>query len=213
MTSEARSPAGSPATKRPLRLSLSPTDILVLALVMMLAYGHLWNLSAGNWVSALFFLQQITIIVFMLLHRPLKSARVPWNDILLGWGGTLLPFAMEPNGAPPHVVGNVLVVIGSLLATGAILSLGRSLGMEAGNRGIQTHGLYRYVRHPIYAAYLPLIGGYLLSYPSWWNALVFVAWMAFQVARIRREEAVLGQDEQYQAYAQRVHHRLIPGVW
>ena len=92
-------------------------------------------------------------------------------------------------------------------------ALGRSFGIEAANRGIQTHGLYRFVRHPIYAAYLPLIGGYLLAYPSVWNALLVGCWLVCQVARIQREEAVLGQDEQYQAYAERVRWRLIPGAW
>ncbi len=93
------------------------------------------------------------------------------RDILLAWGGTLLPLAMQPNGSSPNAIGSLLVLMGVVLATGAVLSLGRSFGIEAANRGIQTHGLYRFVRHPIYAAYLPLMGGYLVAYPSWWNAL------------------------------------------
>ena len=161
----------------------------------------------------LFVLQQVTVIIFMLLHRRPQSAPAPWQDVLLAWGGTLLPLAMRPNDASPNAVGAYLILIGVVLATGAVLSLGRSFGIEAANRGIQTHGLYRFVRHPIYAAYLPSVGGYLLAYPSWWNALVFVAWMACQVGRIRREEAVLGQDANYQAYAGRVRWRLIPGAW
>ena len=110
-------------------------------------------------------------------------------------------------------MGSLLVVAGSVLASGAILSLGRSFSIEAANRSIQTHGLYRFVRHPIYAAYLPSVGGFLVAYPSWLNALMFVAWMSFQVARIRREEAVLSLDTQYQLYAQQVRWRLIPGLW
>ena len=72
---------------------------------------------------------------------------------------------MQPNGATPNPIGSVLVLVGVVLATGAVLSLGRSLGIEAANRGVQTHGLYRFVRHPIYAAYLPLMGGYLRAIP------------------------------------------------
>ena len=179
----------------------------------MLVYGHLREFSSGNMVSVLYILQQVMVIVFILSHRPPNSAPAPWKDVLLAWGGTLLPLAMQPNGAPPNPFGNLLILVGVVLSTGAILSLGRSFGIEAANRGIQTHGLYRFVRHPIYAAYLPLMGGYLVAYPSWWNALVFFAWMACQVARIQREEAVLRQDAQYQAYAGRVRWRLIPGAW
>jgi hypothetical protein len=41
-----------------------------------------------------------------------------------------------------------------LLVLAATLRLGRSFGIVATNRGIQTGGLYRIVRHPIYAAYV-----------------------------------------------------------
>lgn len=213
MTSDAQSSTGNAQGKRALRLSLSLTDVMFVAVLSFLAYGHLQELLAGNAISALFVLQQLMFIVFTLLHRPAHSAPVPWTDVLLAWGGTLLPLAMRPNGAPPNALGSLFVVIGAVLATGAVLSLGRSFGIEAANRGIQTRGLYRFVRHPIYAAYLPLMGGYLLAYVSWWNAVIFVVWMACQVGRIQREEALLRQDAQYQSYAGRVRWRLIPGAW
>ena len=181
--------------------------------MMLLVYGHLQDLASGKVVSVLFVLQQVTVISLRCCTGRRRAHLRPGRTLLLAWGGTLLPLAMQPNGSPPNVIGNVLVLVGVVLATGAVLSLGRSFGIEAANRGIQTHGLYRFVRHPIYAAYLPLMGGYLVAYPSWWNALLFVAWMACQVARIRREEAVLGEDARYQAYAERVRWRLIPGAW
>lgn len=92
------------------------------------------------------------------------------------------------------MLGLVLVVLGSLLATAAILSLGRSFRIEPAHRGLQTRRLYRVVRHPIYASYLPIVGGFLLSYASWWNGLVAVIWLAVQITRIQREEALLSQD-------------------
>lgn len=213
MTSDARSAAKTPAGSRTFRLSLSLTDILFVAVMALFVYGHLQDFLAGNMISVLFVLLQVTVIIFTLLHRPSRSAPAPWQNILLAWGGTLLPLAMRSTTSSPNVIGSLLVLIGVLLATGAVLSLGRSFGIEAANRGIQTHGLYRFVRHPIYAAYLPLIGGYLLAYPSVWNALLVGCWLVCQVARIQREEAVLGQDEQYQAYAEHVRWRLIPGAW
>lgn len=199
--------------KHALRLSLSLTDVLFLIVLLLLVYTQLQNLFAGNVVAGLFVLQQVTTIIVMLLHRPPQSGPASRQDILLAWGGTLLPLAMQPTDAAANPVGGLLVLVGLVLTTGAILSLGRSFGIEAANRGIQTKGLYRFVRHPIYAAYLPLMGGFLIAFPSWWNGVLFVVWMGCQVARIRREEAVLGEDATCCDYAVQVRWRLIPEVW
>ena len=96
MTSQARTPAGKSR-----RLSLSVTDILFLILVILLVFGHLQDLSTGKVVSVLFVLQQVTVIIFTLSHRSPQSVPAPWRDILLAWGGTLLPLAIQPNGPPP----------------------------------------------------------------------------------------------------------------
>lgn len=212
MTSPVRTSPPASAARR-LRLSLSVTDVLFLVLMAMLVIGQFGRLSAGNLLALAFVLQQVTVIVFTLLHRPPQSTSIPWRDIALAWAGTLLPLALRPNGLTPNAFGGLLVLVGIILSAGAVLSLGRSFGIEAANRGIQTRGFYRFVRHPIYATYLPLNVGYLLAFPSWFNASVLVVWMACQVARIRREEAVLCLDPQYQLYAQGVRWRLIPGVW
>lgn len=66
----------------------------------LLIYGHLQDFAGGKVVSELFVLQQVTVILFTLLHRPPQSAPAPWQDILLAWGGTLLPLAMQPNRHP-----------------------------------------------------------------------------------------------------------------
>lgn len=200
------------AEQRQLRFFLSKTDLAFLCVTAVLTALHARDFLDGNPISGLFALQQAAVLGFTLLHRPKKGAGIPHRAVLLAWAGTLLPLAMRPSGAA-LLPGALLIVLGSILATGAILSLGRSFGIEAANRGVQTHGLYRFVRHPIYAAYLPLIGGYLVAFPSWWNVTVFALWIAVQVARILREEAVLCLDPEYRAYAQRVRWRLIPGVW
>jgi protein-S-isoprenylcysteine O-methyltransferase Ste14 len=195
------------------RLALSATDLALLIVMTVLVKAHLEAALAGSLVSLLFGVQHIAIFVVTLLHRPAAGQGSSRTDLLLAWAGTLLPLAMRATTAPVTDVGLVLVVLGSLLATAAILSLGRSFGIEPAHRGLQTRRLYRVVRHPIYAAYLPIVGGFLFSYASWWNGLVAVIWLAVQITRIQREEALLGQDAQYQHYAQQVRWRLLPGVW
>jgi protein-S-isoprenylcysteine O-methyltransferase Ste14 len=135
---------------------------------------------------------------------------------LLGYSGTLAPLFVHPAdlapvpllwvGAAAQGAGNVLAVVG-------ICDLGRSFGIVAAHRRIKTGGLYRSVRHPIYAAYLLAFGGFVLAHPSIYNGVVLLAWGIIQIARIHAEEHLLAADPQYTTYAQRVRHRLIPGIW
>jgi protein-S-isoprenylcysteine O-methyltransferase Ste14 len=83
----------------------------------------------------------------------------------------------------------------------------------AANRGIKTCGLYRYVRHPIYAAYLLAFGGFVLIHPSVVNSMVLLVWVIIQIARIQSEERVLMEDPSYCAYRRAVRYRLVPGLW
>ena len=75
-------------------------------------------------------------------------------------------------------------------------------------------GVYGVVRHPFYAAD-PLIfvglGLWLESYAAVLGAVVPIG---FMVLRLRLEERFLRRElPGYAAYAARVRHRLIPGVW
>ena len=69
------------------------------------------------------------------------------------------------------------------------------------------------MRHPIYAAYLLIVGGFLTAHPSCWNGSVALIWLGVQITRVRREEILLSSDEIYQRYTRRVRWRLVPGLW
>ena len=83
----------------------------------------------------------------------------------------------------------------------------------AAHRGIKTCGLYRSIRHPIYAAYLLAFGGFVVAHPSVFNSMVLLVWAIIQIARIDAEERVLGEDPTYCAYQRAVRYRLVPGLW
>jgi protein-S-isoprenylcysteine O-methyltransferase Ste14 len=100
--------------------------------------------------------------------------------------------------------------LGSL---GSLGFLGRSFSLVAAHRGIRTGGPYRWVRHPVYASYVVAHLGYLLLNPTWWNAAVLVTVTGFQLVRIRHEEALLSEDQEYVGYRDRVRWRLIPFVY
>jgi len=109
--------------------------------------------------------------------------------------------------------GQILQVAGSLLQIGALIALNRSLGLLPAHRGIKSDGPYRFVRHPLYTAYLLTFAGYLISNLSAQNAIVVFAGTAFLVMRIRYEERLLHQYPLYASYAEKTPWRLIPSVW
>jgi protein-S-isoprenylcysteine O-methyltransferase Ste14 len=123
----------------------------------------------------------------------------------------LRPSALAP--VPLTVLGSAIQLVGGLLVLAATLRLGRSFGIVAANRGIQTGGLYRVVRHPIYAAYVLAFGGFVLAHPTLINAEILVGWLMVQILRVCAEERLLMQDTHYATYAAQVRYRLIPGWW
>lgn len=201
------------ATRR--RFSLSFTDVAFVLLSLLLFAAHVQAVLDRSLYSLLFVIQNAVAITAILVHRPPEQAAVPLKSVLIAWAGALLPLLMHipPEAAVRGPVSLAVTAVGSVIATAGIIMLGRSFAVEPGNRGIRTNGLYRVVRHPIYAAYLFSFGGVLISYPSWWNATVYAVWICVQVVRIDREEKVLRLDEQYRAYSRRVRYRLIPGIW
>ncbi|MGH9201360.1 MAG: methyltransferase family protein, partial [Vicinamibacterales bacterium] len=81
------------------------------------------------------------------------------------------------------------------------------------NRGVVHWGLYRIVRHPIYAGYLVSHLAFVLTYPTLWNAVVWACSDGAQFVRVRYEEQLLGRDPSYASYSQTVRWRVLPGVF
>ncbi len=75
-------------------------------------------------------------------------------------------------------------------------------------------GLYSVVRHPMYVGALILIVGMPLALGSYWGLLTMLPGVLIFVARITDEEKALRQDlAGYDEYIDKVHYRLVPGVW
>ena len=75
-------------------------------------------------------------------------------------------------------------------------------------------GVYGFVRHPMYAGFLPLILGMALWLESYAALLLAIIPIAVVVVRIGIEERFLKRElEGYESYTQRVRHRLIPFFW
>jgi protein-S-isoprenylcysteine O-methyltransferase Ste14 len=77
-----------------------------------------------------------------------------------------------------------------------------------------TTGPYAVVRHPMYAAVMPLYFFSPLALGSFWAMIPAAFIPAILVARLLNEEKVLGRElAEYRKYARRVKFRLIPGIW
>lgn len=91
--------------------------------------------------------------------------------------------------------------------------LSRTIKVEQGQTVVDT-GLYGIVRHPMYAVTVLLFLMIPLILGSWYALLVFAAYPAIIIVRLKDEEALLTKElPGYDAYKQKVKYRLIPFIW
>jgi protein-S-isoprenylcysteine O-methyltransferase Ste14 len=75
-------------------------------------------------------------------------------------------------------------------------------------------GPYRIVRHPGYAGNIPPLLGIVLALGSVWTLIPAAVALIIMVIRTALEDQALQEElPGYRDYAQRVHYRLIPGVY
>jgi protein-S-isoprenylcysteine O-methyltransferase Ste14 len=155
------------------------------------------------------------LVVFYARRRRAVDVGTGVKVVLVANLGTFGNFLYQ-NGTPLHPLlyqGCLAVMSVALVVTlGAFASLGRSWGIIPANRGVKTGGLYRVVRHPIYASYIVFDVAYSLAEFTWRNVAVAATIALILYARARYEEELLLRDPEYAAYAQRTRYRLIPGL-
>jgi protein-S-isoprenylcysteine O-methyltransferase Ste14 len=181
------------------------------AYVTLSAYFH-----THRPIGLLFFAQQAVVVVVYLVRRPASTVTLRFGDWLLAFGGTFSPVLLRPDGAHPQwglSTGLALQLAGVIIALWSLTTLGRSFGFAAADRGLVSRGPYAIVRHPVYAAYVLLLAGYLVQSISIRNALVVLLTMGCDIGRIRAEERVLAQNPAHPAYCRRVRWKMVPGVW
>ncbi|MDD2049409.1 methyltransferase family protein [Pseudomonas putida] len=122
---------------------------------------------------------------------------VPGWLVLLGYAAVLLGIA----------------VTGWAQAVNPFFEPGVRIQSERHQRVIDS-GPYRFVRHPGYSAALWLFFGMGLALGSFWALLPGAVAAALLVVRTIWEDQLLQAElEGYVDYAQRVHYRLVPGIW
>ena len=91
--------------------------------------------------------------------------------------------------------------------------LSRTIKVEEGQKVVDT-GLYGIVRHPMYMATILLFLMMPVVLGSWYSLIVFAAYPAIIIVRLKDEEALLTRElPGYAEYKQKVKYRIIPFIW
>jgi len=195
---------------------LDRVEQLILLVGGIWLFTRLWpaDFSYASFNTYLLLFSEGIAILFVLLRKETGdiSIRVrDWTAAIVGSAGPL--FVGAGGASIAYDVGIILLSAGIFIHIGAKLSLNRSFGIVAANRGVKSQGLYRIVRHPMYFGYMVTHAGFLLAAPSWRNALVYLTvWSAF-ILRLMAEEKILIKDPAYQTYMTRTRWRVIPFVF
>jgi protein-S-isoprenylcysteine O-methyltransferase Ste14 len=114
------------------------------------------------------------------------------------------------------LIGDVLVAVGLGLAMLVVHQnsyAAATITVEAEQQLVST-GLYGLVRHPMYFGALIMMIGTPLALDSYWGLVVLIPSLVVFAFRILDEEKALTQElTGYGEYMQKVHHRLVPGLW
>lgn len=111
---------------------------------------------------------------------------------------TLLGLKINPHFDPLHILSDVLIVGSFWLLASAwkVLYTAQRQGMLA------TTGPYAYVRHPQYLAFILIMVGFLLQWPTLPTLVMFpiLVYVYIRLARREEQEALAGFGEAYSRY-------------
>lgn len=202
-------------------------NVIVASLWAYYSYLNVLFLHA-NWYIAsqlillihiFLFIRNSSLTIFYLIrHSPIKSSfRV--KELIIAIYGTFIGYLYASEGAVVLVPAKfvfiiyllmVIIIFSSILS---IFSLGRSFAILPSTRKIQTGGMYRFVRHPIYSFYILFDICFLLIQFSLLNLIIFCSFCIVCYLRAKYEEKLLLEDPIYLEYYQKTAYMFIPMIF
>ena len=189
---------------------------------LILWYGNFAYVFATHFyethaISAFLYLIYELMIVLLLVVRNLPKeisfSPYDWFVAIAGTLGSTLLRPTENSLLPDMDFLIILQLAGLIISAIGLASLSKSYGTVAANRGIRTSGIYRFIRHRLYAGYFLTLTAFVLQNATLYNLIVVAMVFVFKLLRIFAEERLLLQDPEYQAYANKTKARIIPYIW
>jgi protein-S-isoprenylcysteine O-methyltransferase Ste14 len=129
--------------------------------------------------------------------------RLPGTDLLSHDAGhlwyTLLGFKGDPHSNPIHLLSNVFIFGGFIL----LASSWRVLYNAQREHTLASTGPYAYIRHPQYLAFIAIMVGFLVQWPTLVTLMMFPVLVVTYVRLAHREEREVAQEfgDAWTAYA------------
>jgi len=190
--------------------------VIVCSLFFGLASRFLNDFQAtGRITDLLLVIGEVLVVVLTCLRRPATVVDRRASARVVTAVSMLAPLMLQPahdTAVLPEAYAAIFVGLGLITVVAGKISLGFSFGLLPANRGIMDHGLYRFVRHPIYLGYLLIHIPFLAAHPSTWNLVLLLVGDSTLIVRALYEEQTLVRDPEYVRYCQTVKWRLVPGL-
>jgi protein-S-isoprenylcysteine O-methyltransferase Ste14 len=169
----------------------------------------------GHLTGLLLLVSELLVVLLTVVRRPAAVVDRTTSTRLIAAASMIGIYFIRPVGTPlvSDLATATVSGAGLLAIIAAKLTLGRSFGLMPANRGIVSRGIYRVVRHPIYAGYLVTHAAFLVAHPTPWNAMLLVTSDTALLVRALYEERTLARDPAYATYMRQVPWRVLPGCF
>jgi len=174
-----------------------------------------WTRTHSVVALLLFFVNTLFAVLFVIRRHSVSVSDNP-KDWMITAATVLLSFSFRvvgPNNDLAMFVSQGIQGVGVMLILISLIALGRSFGLIPANRGVKTHSLYSWVRHPLYTGEILFYLGFLLGNVTVFNFVVFACIVLGLGLRASAEERLLKNDGHYSQYLKEVRFRFFPGLY
>lgn len=145
-----------------------------------------------------------SIMVSFPLYRPYWLLMIVCNTVVVKLIDELHPLVG---------IASVVFMVGTTILFLSLCSLRGSFAVIPMISPIKTNFLYRIIRHPMYFGESLMLLACVIASNTNISIIVFMAYLASMILRIKEEERLLSLNTEYKSYCIKVPWRLLPYIW